>query len=1249
MFRNGAVLVLVILLSAAQPLMVLASDTNDQVNDQTLGPRAVQYLNFSDDTNAWQNWFSPVTWPSGPFRQVTLTVTLHNKGDTYDRATAIGVNNVTLILMTTKEWVGGTQVFSRDVTLFQDVFKKPSSEVEWDPGLPSYMGGWTGNLTFAFYPGTPALELPKVLPAFYIRYVDRNGGNKTNATVLFPPGTQRATAVLSEEGFGSSDEFWFGNSAVKVRDFQCIINATTVFDITGQPYVNSGGALGGVMGDLYEWNATPPPGDGLRPLHMVNITPMSYLLNGTKNVTLAINEGQDFWWLSLTFLLYGPADSVPFEYQNHVVQRNKISSTQLTIFTSAWSTRPATNGQETLFVNYSSWLNSSSTVEVHEVSTVSRFLATATVFIVMENVVDTVFNFTVDTANGKAVDVYYIQTWTNTTKVWGNGQNSSRTDSYQDYEFIDGSSGGSRVKATHRFTHQDLGNLTHMDISWNVTDIRFQNVTGTNGIAKNDTPASEHFTTGTVTPFPALFFINPVPDQPVTGTVDIKFAFTNQTLKTASLEVNGNPTDLTGLTHYQWDTASLSNGNILLKTIGTDGTGTQHVNIIRVFKGVRPTVLSTNPLDNTSLVPQDKAVSIKFSMSMSKASTESAFSISPFINGSSFSWNNVADTLTWNHTELFKNDTIYSVMVHGNATNSYGVDMRMDFAFSFRTWKPPFITSILPRPGAVNVTRDESVRLTFSVPMKKNTVATAFSISPSVGNVSYATDLWQKNITWSHTDLFARNTTYHITLGPGCEAMDGTPMGSTFTFNFSTVDPPKVLTLSPADGATKVRLDAVLSVNFSSSMDKDSIETGFSITPPVAGVFVWYQGSSSFSWEHATDLVPNITYNITIVAIRDHGGIPMEANLTWSFKTAPRPFVVSNSPTEGMKDVDIFEPVRVSFSEPMDLASVENGFSIDPTVAGEFSWTGVHELVWSHYKEGFTPGTQYTLTIESSAFSTLGVPVLSQFVLTFTTAARPALVNTIPVGGGTSIPIGAVVWMTFNLPMNKSSVADSLTVDPVSNISIIWANATKVELLPIAPLEPKTLYTFTIGAKAMSMKNASIGTDFKLSFRTGEAPDTTPPTIKSITPLNETQNVAPQITIVVVFSEPMNKNSVEKAFKVTADNKSVPGTILWNSQGDIMSFFPSVVLPKGAMVLIMIGSPASDLAGNHLTAERDSWFLIIPKPKSTSSTSSMPLMAGGIAAVVAIIAVVLAVFMIKKKAPKEKLKVKKETKKPKKV
>jgi Tol biopolymer transport system component len=60
------------------------------------------------------------------------------------------------------------------------------------------------------------------------------------------------------------------------------------------------------------------------------------------------------------------------------------------------------------------------------------------------------------------------------------------------------------------------------------------------------------------------------------------------------------------------------------------------------------------------------------------------------------------------------------------------------------------------------------------------------------------------------------------------------------------------------------------------------------------------------------------------------------------------------------------EPVRIRFSNEMDAASVEARFRIDPSVAGDFTWTGGHTLAFTP-RQPFTAGQTYTVTVEAGA------------------------------------------------------------------------------------------------------------------------------------------------------------------------------------------------------------------------------------------------------------------------------------------
>ena len=82
-------------------------------------------------------------------------------------------------------------------------------------------------------------------------------------------------------------------------------------------------------------------------------------------------------------------------------------------------------------------------------------------------------------------------------------------------------------------------------------------------------------------------------------------------------------------------------------------------------------------------------------------------------------------------------------------------------------------------------------------------------------------------------------------------------------------------------------------------------------------------------------------------------------------------------------------PIQVSFVEPMDTASVESHFTIQPAIDGTFKWNG-NQLTFSA-KPAFTPLQSYTVTIHTGAKSKSGRAVVNDITWKFAVNAPRVL------------------------------------------------------------------------------------------------------------------------------------------------------------------------------------------------------------------------------------------------------------------
>src|SRR4029079_5865491 len=112
----------------------------------------------------------------------------------------------------------------------------------------------------------------------------------------------------------------------------------------------------------------------------------------------------------------------------------------------------------------------------------------------------------------------------------------------------------------------------------------------------------------------------------------------------------------------------------------------------------------------------------------------------------------------------------------------------------------------------------------------------------------------------------------------------------------TTVIPPVVNSVSPADGATNVSRSALTIVYFNKAMDKAATQTDFELKrtsdgAPVSGSFGWY-GPGVLLFKPDADLAAGTQYTASVsTAAQDLAGNPLAVAKTWGFTTTNRPSI----------------------------------------------------------------------------------------------------------------------------------------------------------------------------------------------------------------------------------------------------------------------------------------------------------------------------------------------------------------------
>ncbi|UCE73404.1 MAG: Ig-like domain-containing protein [Methanomassiliicoccales archaeon] len=305
---------------------------------------------------------------------------------------------------------------------------------------------------------------------------------------------------------------------------------------------------------------------------------------------------------------------------------------------------------------------------------------------------------------------------------------------------------------------------------------------------------------------------------------------------------------------------------------------------------------------------------------------------------------------------------------------------------------------------------------------------------------------------------------------------------------------PTVLSIELSDPSPTKAGSMTFTITFSEAMKTGSLPK---VTFGAASPFNTYEinkfAYSGNTWT-GTFTVDSTTgdgiYTISVSLGEDLVGNQMVVDTSYTFTIDTKaPEVTSITPS----GTGVTPPTSISitFNESMNQTAVENSFSL---TGGTTTWTAAHGSVsWSGSTMTFTLDsalaydTEYIITISTDAVDLAGNGLTLPYSSSFTTMPEPDTtapgISSVSLSGD-EVEITKTLTITFDEPMNQTSVEESIFISPDAEIMDFSWEGNTLTITFTSDLEPDTEYSVTIGAGAKDAAGNPLDGPYSWEFTT---------------------------------------------------------------------------------------------------------------------------------------------------------------------
>ena len=629
--------------------------------------------------------------------------------------------------------------------------------------------------------------------------------------------------------------------------------------------------------------------------------------------------------------------------------------------------------------------------------------------------------------------------------------------------------------------------------------------------------------------------------------------------------------------------------------------------------------------------------------------TNSSVTLSPAVSGYNVQLSSNGMTITLSYASLAPS-TPYTINVPaGGFTDENGNAVAV-FSSTFITGTSTdsshgTISQTSPAPGALGIALTQAITVTFSKPIDPNSLSGQYFVVDDNNNGSFqiagtTTNPTPTTLVFTPLVAYPVNTRIDFYVGNYVSILD--LAGNNFsslsdgyftTANVSDTTPPKVISITPANGATNVGPgpNPQVIITFNKSLNYNTISSAnFALYngPTNLGASVSYSADRSIvtlgtTLPYSSTLTVAISTNVT-----DYNGnnmaspctAPLTSQCTSSFTTETPPLNFNPSVSQERptgSGAALTNPITLFMNSTMNLSTVEagmfvvqNGVLISPSSIALTA--DQHGIVWAPPAGGFAAGALIEVYLYPPAADTSGNVVSNWSGYSFHTATAPSL-TTAPTETAYNPGRYAYVYLTdpvvevqFSEPLNPATVTSSTAFVQLSNTGAaisgtpVLLNNNTLLRIPLAslPLSVTNYYYVTLTTGIQDADgNAFAGDNYYFYVYNTAVADNTPPTVQAVTPANLATGIGDNAPVRLVFSKLVDTLTINPSTVSLLNGATVlPYTISFSTFNSgtqtTATFLPQAPLPDSSTITVSLTGGSSgivDLAGNPLATQSTSF------------------------------------------------------------